>query len=149
MVPTSAVIRPFEESFGSFSGGGNIGSISFGNEVTVKDVRVDISGVETFMVQSVEPAIAITGQATLENNGPDLVLNATIQNNGDERLETASLLIGDTAISIGDIPPGEIVTVSEIVGSFSGQSTFAPGTGVPVFYNGWICVVEQCRYITR
>ena len=136
VLPTSAVIRPFEDNFGSFGGAGNIGTISFGNEVTVKDVRVDISGVETFMVQSVEPAIAITGQATLENDGADLVLNATIQNNGDEQLETASLLIGDTAIAVGNIPPGEIVTVSEIVGSFSGQSTFAPSTGIPVFTTG-------------
>lgn len=136
VLPASAVIRPFEVIFGTLSGGGNIGAISLGNEVTVHDVRVDISGVETFMLQSVESAIAISGQATLENSGSDLLLTATIQNNSDQMLETASLLIGDTAVSIGDIPPGEIVTVSEVVGSFSSKSTFAPAVGVPVFSTG-------------
>ncbi len=133
VLPSSAVIRPFEENYGTLSGGGNVGAISLSNEVTVQDVRVDISGVETFMVQSVEPAPAITGQATLENNGSDLLLTAIIQNNSDQLLETASLLLGDTAVPVGDIPPGNIVNVSEIVGSFSGKSTFAPGAGVPVF----------------
>ncbi|MCA9921870.1 MAG: hypothetical protein KC421_05855 [Anaerolineales bacterium] len=136
VLPGDSVIRPFAPGFGSISGSGHIDAISLSNELTVQNVRVDISDVETFLAQSVQPAIAVTGHASLENDGSQLLLSATIQNNSDQRLDTASLLLGDRAIAVGDIPPGDIVTVSEVVGSFSGTATFAPGPAVPGFAAG-------------
>lgn len=136
VLPPDSVARPFEQGFGTVGGSGNIESITLGNDLTVRNVRVDISDVETFLAQSVRPAIAVTGQATLEIDGQDLRLTATIQNNSDQKLETAALLLGDTAVAVGDIPPGDIATVSHVIGTFSGAASFAPSPGVPVFASG-------------
>ncbi len=137
VVPNGSLIRPFTVEFGP-GGNSNFDSISYSNDVTVKNVRVDISDVETFYVNSTQPAIAVTGQAMLEAKDGALILSATIQNNGDQDLETATLLLGDTIITVGDLDAGDIKTISQRVGtiSTSGDPTFNVGTG-GIFLNGY------------
>ncbi|MCP5097516.1 MAG: hypothetical protein GY943_18375 [Chloroflexi bacterium] len=131
-LPPQSVIRPFQETFGPGSGNSNFESISYSNRVTVKGIRVDISGVETFVAQTVQPALAVTGQAALEARDGRLLLTATIQNNSNIDLELTTLLLGDTVVRVGDIKAGAIATVSEVIGTApTGQSgTFGVGTAV-------------------
>jgi hypothetical protein len=130
VLPNQNVIRPISDGFSTGAAQVNLDSIGFGNEVTVNNVRVDISGIESFVAQSIRPALSVIGQASLEVQNGRLLLNATIQNNSDTLLSMGSLLLGDTAVYIGDIKPGEIRTISEILGtaSTSQSGSFAPAT---------------------
>ncbi len=94
------VIRPFDRNFGNLSGGGNIGAIQRGSDVTVTDVRVDVSDVETLVAESYQKMPAVDGQAILRLDGTDFELSLTVQNNSDVTLENATLLLGFTAISL-------------------------------------------------
>lgn len=133
VLPLDALAHPLQESFGGVESGSNVEAISFGNDVTLQGIRVDISAVETFMAQTVQPALAVDGQAMLESDGTDLLLSATVQNNSDRPLQNVTLLLGDTAVSVGDLGPGDSRTVSQPVGLLgSGSSTtLAPGAPRP------------------
>lgn len=126
VLPADTLARPFEQNFGGVEGSGNLEAIAFGNELTLQNIRVDISQVSTFVAQAVRPAIAVDGQAALENDGSDLKLTVTVQNNSDRRLQDVAALLGNTAVSLGDLPPGESRTVSSTIGTVTSSSSFGP-----------------------
>ncbi len=123
IVPGSTLTRPFEQGFSGVSGGGSIDAIQRGSDVTLTGIRVDVSGTETFIADHYEPAPNISGQASLEIVGTAVNLSATIQNNGDIPLQTATLLMGTSIVEVGDIDPGQTVTVNETVGSVSSTTS--------------------------
>lgn len=125
-----ALARPFSNQFSGFSDGPTLDAITFGSAVTLSGVRVDVSDVATFQAQAVRPAVAVDGQAVLATSGAGLELTVTVQNNGDQLLETASILFGDTAVAVGDLAPGESKTVTENFASSSSLPTGAFG-GMP------------------
>ena len=126
-LPGDTAARPFEQTFGAIGGSGNIESITRNTALTLRGVRVDVAGVETFIAESYRPALPVAGEASLTLNGNDLQLSATFLNNSEVTLENATLLLGSTAIALGDIRPGESKSVTEIVGRAPASSgTFGP-----------------------
>lgn len=146
--PAETMARPFNRDFGILAGSGTLNAIVRDNEVTLERVQVDVGAVETFVVDSYQPTPSITGQATLELDGSDIRLEATIQNDSGVTLENASLLLSSRAISLGNIPPGGRQTISEVIGtaaaagstspppfSPSGSLIYATGTGYTLSQN--------------
>ncbi|GJM43050.1 MAG: hypothetical protein DHS20C20_33320 [Ardenticatenaceae bacterium] len=133
MLPENALARPYSQDFGApfNSDDANIGAITYGNEVTISDVRVDIGDMSVFLAESAVPAVAMSGSATLTIEGNSLILALDLLNNSDITLETASILVGNRALSVGDIAPNERTTLSLPMGSTSGT------TGGGVFSSGY------------
>jgi hypothetical protein len=105
--PAGTLVRPFDRNAGSLSGGGNTGPVVQQDEVTVQEVRLDVSEVSTFVADSVQPTLAIAGETTLRMDGSRVFLDIEVQNNSEVTLENAGLLIGSTMVSLGNIEPGE------------------------------------------
>ncbi|MCB8948020.1 MAG: hypothetical protein H6653_08390 [Ardenticatenaceae bacterium] len=134
-LPPNALARPYSQDFGApfNTDNADIGSITYGNEVIISDVRVDIGEVSVFLAESAVPAIDLTGSATLTIEGNNLILALDVLNNSDVTLETASILVGNRALSVGTIDPNERTTVSLPMGTATGSSSptsvFSSGYG--------------------
>ena len=131
-LPAGTLARPYTQDFGVSFGSDepDIGSITYGNDVTISDVRVDIGQVTVFLAESARPAVDISGSATLTLEGNSLVLAMDILNNSDVTLETASVLLGNTAVAIGDILPNDRTAVSQPLGVASSGTS-------PAFMGGY------------
>ncbi len=124
-----ALARPFGSDFGGdFRGNGRIGSIRYGRDVTITNIRLDTAETQTFMAQNNVPAIDVSGEAVLNLADGNLVLDVTVQNNSEIILETASLLFGSTALELGTLVPGQPETISHIIGSVPASGS-SPGFG--------------------
>lgn len=143
-LPQGALARPYRENFGAPFNNDNadIGSITYGNEVTISDVRADIGEVVVLLAQSNQPAVDVAGTATLTLEGNNLVLALDLLNNSDIALETVSALLGHSAVFVGDLPPRERTTMSHTIraaGSGSSSSAGSPfggfSTGAPLLAN--------------
>lgn len=103
------LVRPFERNYGQMAGSGNLDAVTRGSNVVLDGVRVDVSGVETFVAQSYRPAPAVGGRATLHLTGGGAELEVDVQNNSDLTLENAGLFFGGTFVSLGNLAPGATV----------------------------------------
>ena len=128
--PAGTLARPFAAGYGELASGGNVKAILQGQEVVVDDIRVDVSGIEPLVADSYRQAPAVTGQVALRSEGGDLVLEANLQNNSQVNLENATILLGLTAIPLGDLMPGESAIISQPVNLGSGNPT---GSGITSF----------------
>jgi hypothetical protein len=126
-LPAGTMARPFDRSFGALAGGGTIDSVERSGHVTLSEVRVDVSDVQTFVAESYGPTPPIAGQAELQLKDGYIELDVSVQNNGDVGLENVVVLLGFTAIPLGDLEPGEILSANERISS--GQATTAAGPG--------------------
>jgi hypothetical protein len=136
VLPAESMARPITENFSG--SGSSIETITRSSEVILPDVRVDVSDVETFVAESVQPALPITGKAVLEVNNGNIELMATVRNDSDQLLENVTLLISSYAVKLGDMTPGQEVSTTEIVGTVgnSGLLAFNPsGYGSPLMQN--------------
>ncbi len=104
--PADVMIHPSDREYGSSLTNGS-GEIVRGQEVTIKEMRVDVGGVETVVAQSIAPMPAISTQAKLifDGNNPELEVN--IKNNNDFEMENAVILIGSRSYLVGDLKSGE------------------------------------------
>ena len=121
-----ALARPFDSNFNSdLSGGGNIDAVTYGNDVTITGIRIDISDIATFVGDNTIPAIELTGEGLLTVEGNNIRANITVQNQSDTPLETVSLLIGNQIYAIGDMSPGATETINQsLTGSPATNSPF-------------------------
>lgn len=135
VLPQNALARPYSQDFGApfNSGEADIGAITYGNETTVSDIKVDISEISVFLAESAVPAVAVSGSATLTIEGSSLILALDLLNNSNVTLETASILVGNRALSVGDIAPNDRTTLSLPMGvssiSSSSGTFFGGGFG--------------------
>lgn len=136
VLPADSVIRPFTQDRGTVSGAGNIKAIERGRELTVRDVRVDVSGVETFIVDSYQTAPPLSGETMLQLADGKFHLQINIQNNSELYFENVSLLIGQRFITIGDITPGESIVETQLISSSQADAAFAASGGAPGSYGG-------------
>lgn len=134
--PGNALAHPFEQGYGQMSGSGSIDAISRGRQLTMSGVRVDVSGMETFVAESFQPNIPVTVRATLSARGTDVVLTADIQNNSSLTLENAALLFGSDIIPLGDLVPGASISSSDTVGSGGAAASGTPGIVGPIYMPG-------------
>lgn len=112
-LPPDVLVRPFDRESGTMAGAGNLQAVERGSDTTLRRVRVDVSGVETFVAESYAPVPAITGEATLrlESSGAELAVQ--VQNNDTVTLEDGGLLFGPVFARVGDLAPGESRTVTQ------------------------------------
>ncbi|MFZ1396970.1 MAG: hypothetical protein WAS33_08740 [Candidatus Promineifilaceae bacterium] len=140
VLPPNALARPYSQNFGApfNSDEANIGAITYGNEVTISDVRVDIGDISVFLAESAVPAVDVSGSATLTVEGNSLILALDVLNNSDVTLETASILVGNRALSVGEIAPNERTTLSlpmGVTGSTTSVFTGGFSSGTPLSAN--------------
>ena len=136
VLPIESMARPISDSFSG--GGSSAEAITRSSDVVLTDVRVDVSGVETFVAESIQSALPIKGSASLGVNNGDIELTATVRNDSDQALQNVTLLIGSFATKMGDMAPGEERSTTQVVGTVgsSGSITFAsPGYGSPLMQN--------------
>ena len=125
-----ALARPFDSNFNSdLSGGGNIEAVSYGNDVTITGVRIDISDIATFVADNTVPAIALSGEGVLTVEDNNIRASITIQNQSDVDLETATLLIGNKIFAIGDLPAGATESLNQsLTGVTNSNNPFTSNT---------------------
>lgn len=108
ILPATAMARPFDRNFGgTLSGGGSLEAIQRAGDLTLSEVRVDVSDIETFVADSYQPAPDLTGEAVLRLDGTAFRLEVNVQNNSDIHFENVVLLLGSTTFRLGDLGPGE------------------------------------------
>lgn len=125
-----ALARPFESNFSSeMTGSGNVEAVSYGQDVTITGIRIDVSDIATFAADNTLPAIQLSGEGALTVTDGLIRADISIQNQSDIFLENATLLIGTEIFALGDIPPGETQTPNYIIGRSSAYYAGAPLTG--------------------
>jgi hypothetical protein len=137
VLPAETMGRPLT---GGFGGSGYSGPISRGSEVVLHNVRVDVGGVQPFVADSLRHAPTLTGEATLRLNDGDIELVTTLRNESQMTLQNATLLVGTTAVSLGDLQPGQ--SINEVTrlgraGTLGTTTPFGPsyGYGSPLLAN--------------
>lgn len=111
-LPPEVLARPFDRNpqnmYGDsgLTGAGNLQAVERGSGTTMRRVRVDVSGMETFVADSVAPLPAITAAASLQlsDSGGDLQIH--VQNNDAFTFENAGVLFGPLFVTLGDLEPG-------------------------------------------
>lgn len=132
LLPDDVLIRPFDRDYGGMAGSGNLRAISRGSDVLLDNVRVDVSGLETFVADSYRPAPELSGQATLRLVGGAAELQVNVQNNGTVALDGAGLLFGDSFLSLGNLRPGDARTnTARLTGSQASAAASGVAPGVP------------------
>ena len=136
LLPIESMARPITENFSG--SGASVEAITRSSDLILSEVRVDVSDVETFVAESVQPALPLTGKGVLGVKNGDIELTATIRNESDRNLENVTLLVGSYAVEVGDMAPGEEVSRTEVVATIreSGLTSFFPsGYGSPLMQN--------------
>jgi hypothetical protein len=143
-LPPDVLVRPFNRITGNMSGGGvlagagNLQSVERSSGTMLRRVRVDVSGMETFVANSVAPLPAISGEASLHLAGNGGELEVHVQNNDTITLENAGLLFGPLFVRLGDLEPGASRTETQRLSSrqaaaAAGSASTMPG---PIAYVG-------------
>ncbi len=128
-LPAETLLRPFDNQAGDLSGGGNVDAIERAQEVTARDVRVDVSDVQTLIAASYAEMPPLAGSVELNVAGETAELTLQVQNNSEFTLETASLLFGSSIFSLGDLPPGSIQSFKfELTQALTNTAIAPPGS---------------------
>ena len=138
-LPTEAAARPLLNGYGDSP---DLYAITRSGDLTLTDVRVDVSGVAAFLADTVQPALPLDGEAALRTQDGRVELAATIRNESDLTLENATLLVGSTAVALGNIAPGAEVSQTALVSPAAASSvtglpafSYGPGGGSPLLMN--------------
>jgi hypothetical protein len=144
----TTLVRPFESGFSStLNGNGNIDALTYAAQNSVDRILVDISGIETFIAQDIRPAPPIHSDITITLKEGALQLNGIIQNNSDINLEAVTLLIGDAAIPLSDLPAGQSHSFTEAITTYiSGSGGLsAPYSSNTLSYNA-TTILDNANY---
>lgn len=129
-LPGDALTRPFESSYDGLNGPGNLDAVVRSSDVVLQNVRVDVSGVETFVADSYRPLPNITGRVNLLDLGSTPSLDISLQNNSSVTLTDAGLLIGNSYVRLGELAPGVLVQRTEpLPGLATSYPSYSPGSG--------------------
>ena len=135
ILPGDVMALPFTQGFGpGFVGTGNVNAIERGTNLILRDVRIDVSDSQTFMVESYRLAPEINSDVRLILQNGKFELNITVRNDSQITLENAVLLYGSTMHSLNDLEPGEEVSWNRAL-----SATEAAATGSTVYssYGGY------------
>ncbi|MCP4362146.1 MAG: hypothetical protein GY796_29415 [Chloroflexi bacterium] len=121
--PADTLARPFQNRFGgNFDGNAGVETITYSSNNSMEGIRVDVSDVATFSAQTDRPAIPVSAQGTLNLVGNQVRLDMTVQNNSQIELEEGTLLLGSTAVPLGNFAPGQTETISQIISAGASSS---------------------------
>lgn len=142
ILPADVVARPFDHGFGNLGGSGKIDAISRGSDLIIENVRVDVSGMETFVVETYQNGLPIMARANLVQDGGRFILEGMVQNNSDTLLQNATIILGNQAVSLGDLSPGQekplnvpVTTLSSTSASSAGPMYYGPSYGSGILMN--------------
>lgn len=111
-VPSSTASATFEQS------GGTI----------LRDVQVDVAGLRAFRVESDIHPPAVESGFTIDTVGAPR-LEGKVTNRADFVLQSAGLWIGDTIVELGDLAPGQTVSVNTLLGGGRATPAVEPAGG--------------------
>ncbi|MGH2538369.1 MAG: hypothetical protein ACRDHL_13315 [Candidatus Promineifilaceae bacterium] len=127
--PADALGRPLDERLPSM-GASAVGSgrVERSDVTRLVDVRLDGGEVATFVATAYRPAPAVAGEVELAFDSGQAELAIQLRNEGNALLEDAALLVGGTAIGLGDIAAGGTISRSErLAGLGLGSGGASPG----------------------
>jgi hypothetical protein len=131
--PANSLVRPFNRSTGLMVGAGSAGGqIVQEREVVAPATRVDVGGVATFIVETVQPPPALHGQAVLRQSGRSQLLEVNVQNDSNATLTNVSIIFGNYIVAVGDMAPGSGTSVSHTLaaaGAAGSSRSRPPGYG--------------------
>jgi hypothetical protein len=126
--PADSLVRPFNRSGGPMGGAGPApGHIVRDSSVVAPATRIDVGGVATFMVETAQSSVPLSGQAVLHRSGPDHILEVNVTNSSSVALSNVTLIFGASFVAIGDLPPGATETFSHRVASGPARSGSTAG----------------------
>lgn len=135
VLPGDVMALPFSQGFGLGSmSAGNVSAVERGADLILRDVRVDVSDSQTFMVESYRAAPEINSDVRLLLQNGKFELNITVRNDSQITLENAILLYGSTVHSLGDLEPGEEASWNRALSVTEAAST---GTTTYSSYGGY------------
>ncbi|MBN1315615.1 MAG: hypothetical protein JXA42_09115 [Anaerolineales bacterium] len=126
--PEGVMVRPLVLS-GSGSGFSPDGAaiVEQSGRVILRDVRVDVGAIRAFRAEATVASPEIDCQLWVDITGqPSLV--GSVTNRGSFLLENAGIMLGDNVFALGDLAPGQTVSVDEVLGL--GRATVTSNYGV-------------------
>lgn len=133
-VPADTLLRPFDNQAGDLSGGGSVDAIERAQVVTARNVRVDVSDVQTLIAASYAEMPSLSGIVNLNVTGETAQLAVQVQNNDNFTLENAALFFGSTVFALGDLPPGSSQNFIFALSQASGSALPPPSGGPRTYY---------------
>ena len=126
ILPGDVMALPFSQGLGLGSvGASNVSAVERGTDLILRDVRIDVSDSQTFMVESYRAAPEISSDVRLILQNGKFELTVTVRNDSQITLENAILLYGSTVHSLGDLEPGEEVDWNQAISASAAASTGA------------------------
>ena len=136
-LPDDVLVRPFDRDYGGMAGSGNLRAIVRGGDLVLDDVRVDVSGLETFVADGYRPAPEVSGEAILRLVGSGAELEISVQNNGSLTLTDSGILFANSFMRLGDLQPGAAQsTTTRLTGSQASAAASGVAPGSPAGFTG-------------
>ncbi len=126
-IPEGVLVRPLVSDL--YSGSlGSEGSVTIvqGETTLLHDVRLDVARIRAFRTESTIPAPAIGAELTIDGSSPP-GLTGWLTNRSDSKLESTGLWIGNDVWQLGDLSPGQTVSINE---RLSGGKATQLGSGI-------------------
>ena len=102
---------PFNQNLGAgVIGAGDVAAIERSTDLIMRDVRVDVSDSQTFMVESYQPGLEFSSDVRLLAQGSGFQLVVTVRNEGEVTVENTVLLYGNDIHTVGEMEPGDEAT---------------------------------------
>ncbi len=137
IMPLETAVHPFERDSGNITGNGTLDSVTRDTNLVLKNILVDVSGVETFIATSSHPTPELTGEAQMSVNNNVVTLDINLQNNTNFDLEKVVIIAGRQAFSLGDMDAGETYSNQHTLNRaiVTGSGSFMGNTGSTLLDN--------------
>lgn len=99
---------------------------------TLRGVQVDVASIQPYYVEGFSAdAPRLEGDLSITATGDGLHVTGEVINYSDLQLDRASLVLGGTAVPIGDLPAGEVLPIDVVFSG--GRATRQSGSGLDPF----------------
>ncbi|NDJ54548.1 MAG: hypothetical protein GYB68_15890 [Chloroflexi bacterium] len=109
-------------------------SIETDQNVTVRDIRVDVGSISAYLVQGTQPnPLSLSVDLSLEPLDEGVRVRGEITNESEADLTETVLLLGGVARPISDLPAGELLLIDEV---FQGGQATPGSQGIDPYPQG-------------
>lgn len=105
ILPNDAPARAMDTSYNNNNA--DFAALTRTNKMELREIRSNVSTVSTFIADTTRPLPAISATAILMPNDSEIILDVSVENQSDTRLQQTSIFWGEDAFGIGDIAAGE------------------------------------------
>ena len=116
-LPTGSAVRPFTQLQGPAGNASNFHTIQDSQAVTVEGLHSGSGDLPAVEVENYTNAPNFKATADLRLNNDTIQLQVRIENNEEFSLENGVLIVGETAVPLGDIPAGAQIEQTINLGS--------------------------------